>query len=510
MEGNMSKVMSLLSELSLSDEPKKHLIELKTTLITLTAPRIKELPSNLNLNVLFDSFNSSDSEQVELTVDILTHLLPFVSPKEVVERFSEHLLRGLAHPHEKVRTLVLKEIQLCSDTDTGVMSVVSDAPLLLGVVSGLGDSSLGVVKVACDTLLTVCKQTEGIRAVFSSESVSTMQSVMAKSDSCRFNVYDMLVQVCLLGDLAMSTVSNSGLLDRLTAEVTTGDVLTQLNALELLTTLVVSRDGMALLHRAGVVAKLQYLLSLAENDPMAALLMPGLIKFFGNMGHSQPRRMVEEYGSVMVMILRLAAGTLDLGDPTFQLVAIETVVHIGSSPEGILALAKFKTEMDEVLDVIGTKMRTAPTDQRVRILEALAQLFTVEQEDQSEGVVGTLELWWPGVAGVNLEKLMAVARQPFADLHCAALKVLKALAYLDWGQKLIRSEPGLVEYILNRATENESSGKVMKWEIVKTLVLSGTASSIFDEFQMEQLNKYYRQGVFYVETQVEVAMEGEN
>lgn len=59
------------------------------------------------------------------------------------------------------------------------------------------------------------------------------------------------------------------------------------------------------------------------------------------MGHTQPRRMVEEYGSVMVMILRLAAGTLDLGDPTFQLVAIETVVHIGSSPEGILALAKF-------------------------------------------------------------------------------------------------------------------------------------------------------------------------
>lgn len=37
-----------------------------------------------------------------------------------------------------------------------------------------------------------------------------------------------------------------------------------------------------------------------------------------------------------------------------------------------------ETEVDEVLDVIGTKMRTAPTDQRVRILEALAQLFTVE------------------------------------------------------------------------------------------------------------------------------------
>lgn len=72
----------------------------------------------------------------------------------------------------------------------GVMSVISDASLLLGLVNSLGDSSLGVVKVASDTLLTVCKQAEGIRAMFSSESVSAMQMVMAKSDSCRFNVYD--------------------------------------------------------------------------------------------------------------------------------------------------------------------------------------------------------------------------------------------------------------------------------------------------------------------------------
>lgn len=67
--------------------------------------------------------------------------------------------------------------------------------------------------------------------------------------------------------------------------------------------------------------------------------------------------------------------------------------------------------------------------------------------------MGTLELWWPGVAGVNLEKLMAVARQPFADLHCAALKVLKALAYMAWGQKLIRSEPGTYFKILSNDGE---------------------------------------------------------
>lgn len=81
--------------------------------------------------------------------------------------------------------------------------------------------------------------------------------------------------MCLLGDTSLSVVSNSGLLDCLTTEVTTGDVLTQLNALELLTPLALNPSGMVLLIQGGVIAKLQYLLSLAEKDPMAALLMPG-------------------------------------------------------------------------------------------------------------------------------------------------------------------------------------------------------------------------------------------
>ena len=36
-----------------------------------------------------------------------------------------------------------------------------------------------------------------------------------------------------------------------------------------------------------------------------------------------------------------------------------------------------ETEMDEVLDVLGSKIRTAPTDQRVRVLDSLSKLFFV-------------------------------------------------------------------------------------------------------------------------------------
>ena len=79
----------------------------------------------------------------------------------------------------------------------------------------------------------------------------------------------------LLHDEALAIVSNCGLLDKLISEVTTGDILTQLNALEMLTTLAVNPAGLALLQQGGVVNKFQYLLSLTETDPLAALLLPG-------------------------------------------------------------------------------------------------------------------------------------------------------------------------------------------------------------------------------------------
>lgn len=94
-----------------------------------------------------------------------------------------------------------------------------------------------------------------------------------------FVYFKFIVCVCLVGETPLSVVSNSGLLDRLVAEVTKGDILLQLNALEILTPLALNPSGMNLLDSGGVIAKLQYLLSLAETDPMAALLMPGLLSF---------------------------------------------------------------------------------------------------------------------------------------------------------------------------------------------------------------------------------------
>lgn len=85
----------------------------------------------------------------------------------------------------------------------------------------------------------------------------------------------LVVEVGLLGPAALNAAVTTGLLDRLLSEVTTGDGLTQLTALQVLTPLAMSPGGRTLLDEKGVTARLMYLLSLAKSDPIARLLTHG-------------------------------------------------------------------------------------------------------------------------------------------------------------------------------------------------------------------------------------------
>lgn len=82
------------------------------------------------------------------------------------------------------------QVLQCAEADSTVAAVENNRDLLTAVIRSLGDNSLGVVKVGVNTLAALCKQNSGLNAVFSNEPVTVLEEVMAKSDSCRFNVYE--------------------------------------------------------------------------------------------------------------------------------------------------------------------------------------------------------------------------------------------------------------------------------------------------------------------------------
>ena len=132
--------------------------------------------------------------------------------------------------------------------------------------------------------------------------------------------------------------------------------------------------------------------------------------------------------------------------------------------------------------------------------------------DQTSELLSLTEDWFSRLArrdpNVALRTVLGIARQPFAELHLAALGVLGALAALPWGQSRFNVQPGFHEYLLDRSTERGAKeGLEEKFSVVRTLAESPTCGDVFGrEYQMK-LREYVRDGPFYMPAETRVAFE---
>ena len=69
--------------------------------------------------------------------------------------------------------------------------------------------------------------------------------------------------------------------------------------------------------------------------------------------------------------------------------------------------------------------------------------------------------------------------------------------------------PGFNEFLLDRTTEKTKETKESKFAIIKTIAESPTAVDIFGQPYIVQVKALALQGPFFVQTQSEVAFEGE-
>ena len=62
---------------------------------------------------------------------------------------------------------------------------------------------------------------------------------------------------------------------------------------------------------------------------------------------------------------------------------------------------------------------------------------------------------------------------------------------------------------MDRSTENDKNGKELKWRVSRIISESHYSSQFFDENILENFRKYFKHGPFYVETDPQLAFEGD-
>ena len=229
---------------------------------------------------------------------------------------------------------LFQQLQIAADDEQASHQLASKAELLLSCVRLVGSDDPGTANRASRVLTTLAVRGEAANVLVSPPLVEEMRLVGRKNDTVLYRVYDIVVTLCCVSEEKLAVCDETRLIQPLLEEATkSGDILVQLNALELLRTLVTVQHGRDYLQRQGTIQKLANSLNESTSDPLASLIVPGLLKFFGALAHFQPD-VVEHYANFIDTLFNL----IEDPDVVLSVVAIETLSFISSGIGGKAAL----------------------------------------------------------------------------------------------------------------------------------------------------------------------------
>uniref|UniRef100_A0A8D0P4P7 26S proteasome non-ATPase regulatory subunit 5 n=1 Tax=Sus scrofa TaxID=9823 RepID=A0A8D0P4P7_PIG len=462
-----AQVLALLREVSRLEAPLEELRALQSVLQSVPLSELREHAAELHLGPLFSLLNENHREQTTLCVSILERLLQALEPVHVARNLKVDLQRGLTHTNDSVKILTLSQ--------------------------------------AIKSLSRISLTQAGLEALFESNLLDDLKSVMKTNDIVRYRVYELIVEISSMSPESLNYCTTSGLVTQLLRELTGEDVLVRATCIEMVTSLAYTHHGRQYLAQEGVIDQISNIIVGADSDPFSSFYLPGFVKFFGNLAiMDSPQQICERYPVFVEKVFEMTESQ----DPTMIGVAVDTIGILGSNVEGKQVLQKTGTRFERLLMKIGYQAKNASTELKIRCLDAVSSLFYLPPEQQTDDLLRMTESWFSSLSRDPLELFRGISNQPFPELHCAALKVFTAIANQPWAQKLMFNSPGFVEYVMDRSVEHDKASKDAKYELVKALANSKTIAEIFGNPNYLRLRTYLSEGPYYVKPISTTAVEG--
>nr|XP_007966424.2 26S proteasome non-ATPase regulatory subunit 5 isoform X2 [Chlorocebus sabaeus] len=462
-----AQALALLREVARLEAPLEELRALHSVLQAVPLNELREQAAELRLGPLFSLLNENHREKTTLCVSILERLLQAMEPVHVARNLRVDLQRGLIHPDDSVKILTLSQ--------------------------------------AIKSLSRISLTQAGLEALFESNLLDDLKSVMKTNDIVRYRVYELIVEISSVSPESLNYCTTSGLVTQLLRELTGEDVLVRATCIEMVTSLAYTHHGRQYLAQEGVIDQISNIIVGADSDPFSSFYLPGFVKFFGNLAvMDSPQQICERYPIFVEKVFEMTESQ----DPTMTGVAVDTVGILGSNVEGKQVLQKTGTRFERLLMRIGHQSKNAPVELKIRCLDAISSLLYLPPEQQTDDLLRMTESWFSALSRDPVELFRGISSQPFPELHCAALKVFTAIANQPWAQKLMFNSPGFVEYVVDRSVEHDKASKDAKYELVKALANSKTIAEIFGNPNYLRLRTYLSEGPYYVKPVSTTAVEG--
>ncbi|XP_058463668.1 26S proteasome non-ATPase regulatory subunit 5 [Malaya genurostris] len=477
----------LLANLYLEQNRKTALTEIKSNLISVNNAEISH--SCLKSPELLNCLEDANSEQTMLACDILSICLSNLSIDEPAE-VKNVIEKSLSHVNPKVQIFGLRELRrlLGSQPDS-----FANETLILLVIKCLASEETSVGTPSIDLLVLLLPRFVHLRGV-----QENLETLLRKNETIRCRLYEVAVKLARQSSELLDSMEK--LLQHAVRELNVDDVLLQLNVLQVLSELAVNNHGMAYLENNGVFDNLLRKIDKLDEDPMAPILIPGLMKFYGSIAAIHPSKIYEGYPKIITLLF----DSLVSEDLSVLPVAYDTLGRMACSNEGKRQIHyKHGALLKKTLKYFSRIIRNLPNDLKERLLHCLQLLFTIDSIDNQ--ITTITQAWYNDMTEEeNLNLIMDYIKNPFPDMRRAALGLLNAIIGHRWGQIYMLNTGGFMEYILDRKQEADKDVILDKYEIIRQLSLS----TVFDAQTTFELKKYVTEGAFYVQGITEVAVEG--
>ncbi|XP_030752120.1 26S proteasome non-ATPase regulatory subunit 5-like [Sitophilus oryzae] len=487
-----AKVSSLLQE----DLRVSTLTELKDHLTSLPHNEASHISNVLQLALVFDCLNDTNTEQVDLACDVLSLCLSNLTLGESTIRYGNALERALIHPYSGVKLMALKEIKRSLLNEEVIYNLCDKTALVINIITCLKDEDLAVAKEASDIIFTLGITIPGANRITANEILVPLEGILNTNEVVRLRVYEAVVRICVESDYSFQKFIKVGFIHRILAELKSNDVLLKINIIEILSYLGQCDHGYVFLDQNGTLNNIVGFMN--EDDLTMQLCQPGILRFFGHVAHKKPLDFFKKYP---VVIERLYSN-LNIEDMTVLGVSLDTIGYIGQTNEGKLALQSTGNRIEVAIKNISSKLSSLPTETRIRALNCLENLLRVV--DNNNEIVSLSREWYGIIDTDPMDIILRYAKNPFSELKVAGLGILNSIAGQEWGQECIKNTPGLIEFLLDRSIESVKECKEAKYDIVKLL----SQSTVFDHITSERLQTFVKEGAFYVYATTEVAIEG--
>lgn len=221
------------------------------------------------------------------------------------------------------------------------------------------------------------------------------------------------------------------LLEKCVNDVAKNDVLVMMNVLEVLKDLCLESYGLVYLENKGVFDKLMKKIENIEEDPLAGILVPGLMKFFGNVAIVFPDKIFNAYPALIQTLF-----TCILSDDFLLLyTALDTFGNLARFDDGKKALDSLDGDQCmKVLQHIAQAIPIYPSELKIRALNCFENIFHVNSAGIRNNQINYIcQKWFGGIFGLNLAALLNFCHNPFEDIAMSGFKVLRSLCSHDFG-----------------------------------------------------------------------------